>query len=126
MASYQAPRGPTRRAPGVWWFAPPAILKGWVDRVLVDGVALRHDHEPPSPLLSGRTALLVQTFHAPRVVDRLLMRRLSYRFWRDAVFGSVGVRKVTPLALYEAKDLAPRRLARFERRLGRALADLVG
>ncbi len=35
----------------IWWFAPPAILKGWVDRVLVDGVALAHEIRPSADCL---------------------------------------------------------------------------
>ena len=51
----------------VWWFAPPAILKGWVDQVLVDTVAIRQETpRSPRPLLKGRRALLIQTFNASR------------------------------------------------------------
>lgn len=109
----------------VWWFAPPALLKGWVDRVLADGVALRHDTEPPTGLLGGRRALLMQTFKAPKLVDRLVMRRLSTRFWSGVVFPSIDVRGLPPLSLYEAGRLTPRRLERFERRLRRSIGRLV-
>ena len=106
----------------VWWFAPPALLKGWVDRVLADGVALTHACEPPKGSLDGRKALVIQTFNAPRFVDRTLMRRVGTRFWTHAVFFSVGVRAVT-LGLYETGDLSKRRLARFERRLRRLITS---
>lgn len=110
----------------VWWFAPPAILKGWVDRVLVDGIALSHASEPPRGLLAGRSALVVQTFKAPRLVDRILMGRLASRFWSKAVFFSLGVKQVTPLALYEVGALDPERLQRFRERLERALETCLG
>ncbi len=110
----------------VWWFAPPAILKGWVDRVLADGVALDHSNEPPRGLLGGRRALVVSTFKAGRAVDKLLMHRVSARFWTNAVFFSVGIRAVTPLGLFDVGDLSDRRLQRFERRLCRAATRLVG
>jgi putative NADPH-quinone reductase len=109
----------------VWWFAPPAILKGWIDRVLADSVALDHSHEPPQGLLGGRRALVVSTFKAGRTVDRLLMHRISSRFWKNAVFLSVGIREVTPLGLYEVGDLSERRLQRFGRRLRQATARLA-
>jgi len=109
----------------VWWFAPPALLKGWVDRVLADGVALTHSSEPPVGSLGGRKALVVQTFNAPRVAERLLMRRISARFWTNVVFPSVGIRDVKPLALYEVGSLSDRRRERFERRLRRSIARLV-
>lgn len=54
----------------VWWFAPPANLKGWIDQVLVDGVAIAQPQEgPPRPLLEGRRALLVQTYRGRTRLD---------------------------------------------------------
>ena len=45
----------------LWWFAPPAILKGWLDRVLVYGPMynsrLRHEHGA----MRGKRALLSVT-----------------------------------------------------------------
>ena len=46
-----------------WWGKPPAILAGWMDRVLVPGVAYRLDEAggPPLPLLSLQQVLVVNT-----------------------------------------------------------------
>lgn len=52
----------------LWWYGPPAILKGWFDRVLTNGFAYG-DNDPETGLprrygdaqLSGRRALLVVT-----------------------------------------------------------------
>ena len=110
----------------VWWFAPPAILKGWVDQVLVDGVAIKQPPEgPPKPLLGGRRALVVQTFNAPRVVDRLLTRGLTGSFWRRAVLASVGIDKVERLAFYEVDGISEKALADAERKIQRAVERLV-
>lgn len=109
----------------VWWFAPPAILKGWVDRVLADEIALDQSCSPPKGLLDGRRALVISTFKAGRAVDKLLMFRIAARFWTMAVFFSVGIRKVTSLSLYEVGDLSPLRLERFEEKLKRSLTRLL-
>ncbi len=109
----------------VWWFGPPAILKGWVDRVLVDGIALTHATEPPEGLLGGKSALLVQTFKAPQIVDRLLMRRISANFWSKVVFFSIGISEVSALALYDVRELPQKRLDRFLRKLQRSLDKTV-
>jgi len=109
----------------VWWFAPPAILKGWVDRVLVDGVAIRLEtNRPPSPLLGGRRALVVQTFSATKTVDRILLRGLAGRFWSQAVFRTTGIERVTRLALHGVTDLGDARLGRFEAKVRREVARL--
>jgi putative NADPH-quinone reductase len=111
----------------VWWFAPPAILKGWIDRVFVHGVAVNQPEQgPPEGILQGRRALVVQTFNAPRAVDTLFMRNLSEAFWKRAVFTSVGVRDVKRLAFYGVEGISADDLATAERRLRRAVLALAG
>lgn len=39
-----------------WWFAPPAQMKGWFDRVFVNGVGYGHDAYDDGPL-KGKRAL---------------------------------------------------------------------
>ena len=110
----------------VWWFAPPAVLKGWVDRVLVHEVAI---HQPakgsPTPLLNGRRALLVQTFNAPSMVDRVLFGGIASRFWKRVVFPSTGIRWCGRVALFEVENLAAAVFEKHCARLRRAIGTLV-
>ena len=53
-----------------WWGQPPAILKGWVDRVMRPGVAYRFVDDDdgqgvPIGLLKARTALVLNTANTP-------------------------------------------------------------
>lgn len=50
-----------------WWGKPPAILAGWLDRVLVPGVAYRLAEAagPPEGLLALRRALILNTSDTP-------------------------------------------------------------
>lgn len=110
----------------VWWFAPPAILKGWIDRILVDGIALeQHEGASPSPLLEGRRALVVQTFNTSRAIDRVAFLGISAFFWKRVVFHSVGVGRVARLPLYSVERLSQARLERFRARLDRAIRALL-
>jgi len=45
----------------IWWFAPPAILKGWFDRVLVHGRMHSVDQRFDNGLFVGRKAMLCVT-----------------------------------------------------------------
>ncbi len=45
----------------LWWFAMPAILKGWIDRVFSYGFAYGHDSRGVKPLLAGKKAILINT-----------------------------------------------------------------
>jgi len=110
----------------VWWFSPPAILKGWVDRVLVDGVALRQSVDgPPEGLLPGRGALVVQTFKVNRLIDKIVFGSLSRRFWHRGVFLPVGIKKVSFFPIHSTRNIQEARLRRIEERLRRAVKTLV-
>lgn len=73
-----------------WWGQPPALLKGWLDRVLRPGVA--YEFEPslePSrrrtPLLRGKKAAVFCTTDAeaePAWIEPM---------WRDGVFAFCGI-----------------------------------
>ncbi|MBO8163279.1 MAG: NAD(P)H-dependent oxidoreductase [Brevibacillus sp.] len=45
----------------VWWWAPPAILKGWIDRVFTNGFAFRYEQKGPVGLLRGKQAAVFTT-----------------------------------------------------------------
>ncbi len=110
----------------VWWFAPPAILKGWVDRVLVDGVALRQPAAgPPEGILSNRRALVVQTFKVDRLVDKVVFGSLCRRFWSRGVWLPVGIKKANYFSVYAAGNLEAARLRRIEERLQRVVEAFV-
>ena len=50
-----------------WWAMPPAILKGWLDRVLRQGVAYQFGPGGVEPLLDGQAGGRVHHLeHAPR------------------------------------------------------------
>ena len=43
----------------LWWFAPPAQMKGWFDRVFVNGVGYGHDPYDDGPLKGKRAMVAV-------------------------------------------------------------------
>jgi len=49
----------------LWWTGYPAILKGWIDRVLLNGFAFKHSPESGiTPLLTGKKVQLITTMGA--------------------------------------------------------------
>ncbi len=110
----------------VWWFAPPAILKGWIDRVLVHQVALQQQPDgPPIGLFGGKKMLVIQTFLTGRAIDRVSFLGVTSFFWKRVVGLPLGIQKVTRLALYGVDKLDETRLSRFESRIRRSLGALV-
>ncbi len=89
----------------VWWFAPPAILKGWIDRVFVDGVAV-HQPKPgqsaskPVGIMGSKNLLLVQCYNAQATIDRVVFGGISRLFWKRAVCLATGM-SMLRVALYD-------------------------
>jgi len=79
-----------------WWGQPPAILKGWVDRVLRPGVAYEflegaEGEGVPIGLLKARVALVFNTSNTPPERERTVFGDPLETLWWDCVFGLCGV-----------------------------------
>lgn len=112
-----------------WWFGPPAMMKGWIDRVFAPGVAFDHgpDFGPIVPRLDGlRGVVAVTTLGSPWWVDRFVMRRPVRRALKTAVTGGCAPRaRFVYLPFHSAERPEPSRLARFEDRIGATLASMA-
>jgi putative NADPH-quinone reductase len=83
-----------------WWGSPPAILKGWIDRVIRPGVAYRFvegdsGEGVPVGLLAARSALVLNTANTSVERELAVFGDPLERIWRDCVFGLCGVEDVT-------------------------------
>ena len=80
-----------------WWGQPPAILKGWIDRVLRPGVAYEFKEGDsgegiPIGLLKAETALVFNTANTPRERELQIFGDPLERLWKDCIFEFCGVR----------------------------------
>ena len=80
-----------------WWGQPPAVLKGWVDRVMRPGVAYRFlegdsGEGVPLGLLKARVALVLNTANTPEERERNVFGDPLERTWKDCIFDLCGVR----------------------------------
>lgn len=79
-----------------WWGKPPAILAGWLDRVLVPGVAYRlqsADGEPDG-LLSLEAALVLNTSDTPPEREAKVLGDPLHLIWENCVLPYCGVKNV--------------------------------
>lgn len=79
-----------------WWGQPPAILKGWIDRVVRPGVAyefLEGDSGEgvPRGLLKARAAVVFNTSNTAAERERAVFGDPLETLWRNCVFGLCGV-----------------------------------
>ncbi len=82
-----------------WWGQPPAILKGWIDRVIRPGVAyefLEGDSGEgvPCGLLKVKTALVFNTSNTPPEREQQVFGDPLETLWKNCIFGLCGVTNV--------------------------------
>jgi putative NADPH-quinone reductase len=79
-----------------WWGQPPAILKGWVDRVFRPGIAYRFLEGDdgggvPEGLLTARAALVFNTANTPEKRERSVFGDPLELLWKNCIFDLCGV-----------------------------------
>ncbi len=78
-----------------WWGQPPAILKGWVDRVLWVNVAYAFvDGDTsgiPIGLLKAKAALVFNTSNTPEERENTVFGDPLQRIWKDCILNYCGV-----------------------------------
>jgi len=74
-----------------WWAMPPAILKGWIDRVIRQGTMYAFGPTGVIGKLEGRRALVLTTSNTPRDDELRLYGDPLENLWKACVFGFIGV-----------------------------------
>jgi len=82
-----------------WWGMPPAILKGWIDRVLRMGIAYRFvandkGEGVPQGLLRAKAAIVFNTANTPDDRERTVFGDPLETLWKRCVFNLCGVENV--------------------------------
>ncbi len=75
-----------------WWGQPPAILKGWIDRVLRQGVAYEFKEDGSvNGFLKGKTAVVITTSNTPRAIELSHYGDPLENLWGNCIFKFCGV-----------------------------------
>jgi NAD(P)H dehydrogenase (quinone) len=80
-----------------WWGQPPAILKGWIDRVFRRGVAYEFKEGDsgegvPIGLLRAKAAIVFNTSNTPNEREMEVFGDPLETLWKDCIFGLCGVK----------------------------------
>ena len=81
-----------------WWGQPPAILKGWVDRVIRPGIAYEFEEGDngegvPIGLLKAKTALVFNTSNTNEERENNIFKDPLDTIWRNCIFDFCGVKQ---------------------------------
>jgi len=79
-----------------WWGMPPAILKGWIDRVLRPGIAYRFAETDsgegvPEGLLVAKAVLVFNTSNTPAAREQEVFGDPLERIWKDGIVSFCGI-----------------------------------
>ena len=79
-----------------WWGQPPAILKGWVDRVIRPGIAYEFIETgsgdgAPRGLLNTKFALILNTSNTSTEREEGVFGDPLETLWKNCIFGLCGV-----------------------------------
>jgi len=82
-----------------WWGMPPAVLTGWVDRVLRPGVAYEFvagdgGEGVPRGLLVAQSAVVLNTSNTAAAREQRVFGDPLERIWKDCIFNLCGVSDV--------------------------------
>lgn len=82
-----------------WWGQPPAILKGWIDRVIRPDIAYRFEEGDsgegiPMGLLKAHTAVVLNTSNTSSEREENVFGDPLERIWKDCIFELCGVNNV--------------------------------
>jgi len=80
-----------------WWGQPPAILKGWIDRIIRPGLAYQFEDGDsgegvPVGLLRARAAVVFNTSNTSEPRENEIFGDPLERLWKDCIFDFCGVR----------------------------------
>ncbi|MDZ7619978.1 MAG: NAD(P)H-dependent oxidoreductase [Patescibacteria group bacterium] len=74
-----------------WWGMPPAVLKGWIDRVFRQGTIYGFSAAGVTSKLAGKRALVLTTSNTPREDELRLYGDPLENLWKNCIFGLLGV-----------------------------------
>lgn len=115
----------------MWWVAPPALVKGFVDRTFLPGFAFRYPPGGgyPEGLLRGRSARVVATMDSPGWYYRFFRRRALHQAFTHGTLRFSGFGPVRESTVYDLRSLSDAQrqawLGRMEREGGKDAREVL-
>ncbi|MBS1798061.1 MAG: NAD(P)H-dependent oxidoreductase [Acidobacteria bacterium] len=92
-----------------WWATMPALLKGFLDRVLLPGFAFKYRENSPfwDKYLTGRSARVITTMDAPAWYNFLVYGNANQKSMKRGVLQFCGVKPVKVTTIGGLRDSKP-------------------
>lgn len=76
----------------IWWFAIPAKLKSFIERVFQEGVVANMGKYGPEPLMKGKTAVIMQSYDMPYFAMKYLLGDVPIKFLKVILTSWCGIK----------------------------------
>lgn len=98
-----------------WWGGLPALLKGFIDRVLLPGFAFKYRERSlrATPLLPGRTAHLIVTMDSPPWYYRWVMCAPGLAQMKGPILAFCGIKPIRSSPVGPVRGSSPDRRQRW-------------
>lgn len=112
------------------WGAPPALVKGWMDRVFAEGAAYAFAKgedagDAPIPLLVGKRGLIVNTSNTTAEREADTFGDPLERIWRDCLLGYSGFERIDRLVLRVVATSTPSERAAWLVQVEEAATEVI-
>ncbi|WP_413576205.1 NAD(P)H-dependent oxidoreductase [Bdellovibrio sp. HCB290] len=103
----------------MWWSSVPALLKGFLDRVLLPGFAFKYHKNDPfwDRLLKGRTGRIIFTTDAPWFYNWIVNRDPTIRMMKTGTLEFCGIKPVGVTQLDSLKSRKPQEIEKFLKKI---------
>lgn len=90
----------------MWWYGYPAIMKGFIERTFLPGIAYQpiEGKAFPKKLLKGKSARLIITADTPRWYDYLFMKQPAINQFKKGTLQFCGINPVKVSYIAPLKD----------------------
>jgi putative NADPH-quinone reductase len=92
-----------------WWASPPALLKGFIERIFLPGLAFEYQEKSPFPkkLLAGKTSEIISTMDAPVFFYKWIVKDIGGKMIRRNIGAFCGIKNKRTTYLAVVKTSTP-------------------
>ena len=92
-----------------WWASPPALLKGFIERVFLPGFAFEYQEKSPFPkkLLTGKTSEIISTMDSPVPYYKWIVKDIGGKMMRRDIGAFCGIKNIRTTYLATIKTSTP-------------------
>ncbi|WP_108822647.1 NAD(P)H-dependent oxidoreductase [Dysgonomonas sp. Marseille-P4361] len=92
-----------------WWAAPPALMKGFIERLFLPGFTFEYQETSPFPkkLLKGKTSEIISTMDSPVWYYKWIVKDVGGKMIRKNIGAFCGIKNIRTTYLAVIKQSTP-------------------